>query len=166
MTVFGDYAKYIETCSEEDFLSGKVKYDYKNIPSHSKEWENLREGLIDRCTKFVEECEKDDGKYENDIPLKDYKNYVIKKSNWLKEAAVESYKRFEENEKTIKENEIIHIEDISKKEEIIKEKDFEIEYYKKEFNQVVEKMEQSKKEIELIKSSKWWKLRKVFKKSK
>ena len=39
---FGDYTKYIESCSEEDFISGKVKYDYNNIPKHDDGWKELR----------------------------------------------------------------------------------------------------------------------------
>ena len=43
----------------------------------------LRNNLIKRCEEFVKQSEKEDGKYENGISIKDYKKYVIKKSNWL-----------------------------------------------------------------------------------
>lgn len=181
---FGDYTKYIESCSEEDFLSGKVKYDYRNIPTHSDEWKGLRDGLIKRCQEFVSNCEKDYEEYTSkDISLNNYKKYVISKSNWLKNATIESYNRFKEETKKIdeknkeiekknkkidekdKEIEIIKNEQINLQNKIL-EKNVEIEnlkdareYYHKEFNICLEKMENYKKELEIIKSSRWWKIR-------
>lgn len=166
---FGDYTKYIESCSEEDFVSGKVIYDYKNIPIHSDEWKKLRENLIRRCEEFVNECEKKDEKYENDINIRDYENYVIKKSNWLKEACLESYKRFEEKNKELENLEKKYKEIEEKKEEKEKEileKEEKSNYYKNEFNECVKKMEKYKKELEVIKSSRWWKLREKIKGNK
>ena len=159
---FGDYTKYIESCSEEDFISGKVKYDYRNIPIHDDGWKKLREDLIRKCKKFLEECENSDEKYENDISVRDYKKYVIGKSNWLKAAAVESYKRFtvekqntdEEKKKVIKKEE--ELEEMKRE---IQNNHYEIEYYKKEYKQAVEKMEKYKAENEAIKNSRWWKIR-------
>ena len=159
---FGDYTKYIESCSEEDFISGKVKYDYRNIPIHDDGWKKLREDLIRKCKKFVEECENSDEKYENDISVRDYKKYVIGKSNWLKAAAVESYKRFtvekqntdEEKKKVIKKEE--ELEEMKRE---IQNNHYEMEYYKKEYKQAVEKMEKYKAENEAIKNSRWWKIR-------
>ena len=159
---FGDYTKYIESCSEEDFVSGKVKYDYRNIPMHDDGWKKLREDLINRCKKFVEECENSDGKYENDISVKDYKKYVIGKSNWLKDAVNESYRRFEgEKQKTDDERKkvIKKEEELEEKNREIQNNQYAIEYYKKEFEQAVEKMEKYKAENETIKNSKWWKIR-------
>lgn len=159
---FGDYTKYIESCHENDFVSGKVKYDYRNIPTHSDEWKILRDNLIKRCEEFVAKCEKDEGIYENDISIRDYKKYVIGRSNWLKEATLESYQRFEKAKEEIEEEKKIvnkKDEQIEEKNREIQEKQYAIEYYKKEFDEVVKKMEDYKKENELIKSSKWWKLR-------
>ena len=152
---FGDYTKYIESCSEEDFVSGKVKYDYRNIPIHDDGWKKLREDLINRCKKFVEECENSDEKYENDISIQEYKKYVIGKSNWLKDAVIESYRRFEEERK----KEIKKEEELEEKNREIQDNQYTIEYYKKEFEQAVEKMEKYKTENEIIKNSKWWKIR-------
>ena len=42
----------------------------------------------------------------------------------------------------------------------------EIEYYKKEFNYCVSKLEESQKELAQIKNSRWWKLRNKIKKVK
>ena len=50
-----------------------------------------------------------------------------------------------------------------KMEKQVKENESAIEYYKKEFDEVVKKMEEYKKENELIKNSKWWKLREKIK---
>lgn len=170
---FGDYTKYIESCNEEDFVSGKIKYDYRNIPTHSEEWKNLRENLIRRCEEFVQKCETSEEKYENDISIKDYKKYVIGRANWLKEATLESYQRFWnvkqqfEEEKNLKSIAYSKIEEkyieIKKQNEDIQEKQYAIEYYKKEFDEVVKKMEIYKQELENIKNSKWWKLREKIK---
>lgn len=167
---FGDYTKYIESCTEEDFVSGKVKYDFRNIPTHSDEWKTLRDNLIKRCEAFVKECEESNEEYENDISIKDYKKYVIGKSNWLKEATLESYKRYE-TEKEKRQEEVKQLEQqVNKKEEIlqnkdmeIKEQNYKIEYYKKEFDEAVKKLETYKKENEEIKNSRWWKLRNKLK---
>ena len=163
---FGDYTKYIESCTEEDFVSGKVKYDFRNIPTHSDEWKNLRDNLIKRCEEFVKQCEESNEEYENDISVKHYKKYVIGKSNWLKEATLESYKRYEAEKEKKKEEEKVLEQQINKKEEMlqnkdmeIKEQNYKIEYYKKEFEETVKKLEEYKKESEEIKNSRWWKLR-------
>ena len=163
---FGDYTKYIESCSEEDFRSGKVKYDYRNIPVHDNGWKQLRENLIRRCNQFVNECENSKEKYEDDISIKDYKKYVIGKSNWLKEATLETYKRFEgERENIEKEKKIIakKDEEIEENKRQIQEKEYAVDYYKKELDQAIEKMENYKAENEAIKNSKWWKLREKIK---
>lgn len=159
---FGDYTKYIESCSEEDFVSGKVKYDYRNIPTHSNEWLKLKEGLEKRCKDFINECEKQEEIYENDISIRDYKKYVIGRCNWLKEATLESYKRFENARKQQEEKREIEIQkdkEIQEKNDEIKEKQYEIEYYKKEFDEAVKKMEEYKRKNEAIKNSRFWKLR-------
>ena len=163
---FGDYTKYIESCSEEDFVSGKVKYDYRNIPIRDSGWKELREGLIKRCKQFVNECENSNEKYENDISIKDYKKYVIGKSNWLKSATLETYQRFENEKGNIeKEQRIIakKDEEIEENKRQIQEKEYAIDYYKKELEQAIEKMENYKAENESIKNSKWWKLREKIK---
>ena len=159
---FGDYTKYIESCSEEDFVSGKVKYDYRNIPTHSNEWLKLKEDLEKRCTEFIKECETQEEIYENDISIKDYKKYVIGRCNWLKDATLESYERYVKSQKENEEKTSIKNQkdkNIQEKNEEIKEKQYEIEYYKKEFEEAVRKMEQYKKENEAIKNSRLWKLR-------
>lgn len=48
------------------------------------------------------------------------------------------------------------------KEELEKEKEM-TEYYKKEFDEVVKKLEECKSENEAIKNSRWWKLREKIK---
>jgi len=166
---FGDYTKYIESCSEEDFISGKIKYDYRNLPTHSEEWKNLREDLSKRCEDFVKKCETQEENYEKDISIKDYKKYVIGRCNWLKEATLESYERFvkvkkenEEKRELEKNIESQKDKEIQEKNEEIKEKQYAIEYYKKEFDEAVKKMEQYKRENESIKNSKLWKIRKLI----
>ena len=176
---FGDYTKYIESCSEIDFLEEKVKYDYNNIPKHSEEWKELRDGLIKTCEEFVEKCKNSDEKYDsNNIDIKNYKEYVIKKSNWLKDAALESYQRYEKkkneseeeihNLKNDYDNTILELK--QQKKELQEKFDFEtrekeaaIEYYKMEFDECVKKMETYKNELETIKSSKWWRFRQRIK---
>lgn len=163
---FGDYTKYIESCTEEEFITGKKQYDYRNIPVHSDDWKKLKNNLIKRCEDFISKCNENEEIYKDDINIRDYKNYVIPKSNWLKEAAIESYKRFE-NEKKEEENIIIKSQELlDEKNKVIEEKDKgiirkdeELNYYKKEFEQAVKKIEEYKKENESIKNSRWWKLR-------
>lgn len=46
---------------------------------------------------------------------------------------------------------------------IIKNRNEEKKYYKKEFDEAVRKMEQYKQELEKIKNSKWWKIREKIK---
>lgn len=149
---FEDYTKYIESCSEEDFVSGKVTYDYNNIPKHSDEWKKLRENLIERCNGFVRDCKENEEIYENNISIRDYKNYVIPKSNWLKDACVETYVRLEKDVKKLKKN----LDE--KQDELLKNVE-KADYYKDEFNQCVKKMENYRNELEAIKSSKWWIIR-------
>lgn len=168
---FGDYTKYIESCHETDFVSGKVKYDYRNIPTHSDEWKNLRNNLIKKCEEFVATCEKEDGTYKDDISIRDYKKYVINKSNWLKETTLESYNRFsqEKEERVKKENMLQNMaQELNDELKRMKEYDLfnakeEAKYYKKEFEECVGKMEKYKNELEIIKTSKWWKLREKLK---
>lgn len=170
---FGDYTKYIESCSEEDFVSGKVKYDYRNIPKHSDEWKNLRDNLISRCQKFVNECEQQNGKYEDDIKIKEYNKYVINKSNWLKQATLESYNRYKsETEKNDDIRQQVYTAQKEKEElnnKIIEEQNKTKEettaklYYKSEFDKAVTIMEEYKKELAAIKNSRWWKLREKLK---
>ena len=151
---FGDYTKYIESCNEEEFVSGEKVYDYRNIPTHSDEWKELAKDLTKRCENFISECEKSDEIYENDISIEHYKKYVIGKSNWIKSAAIESYNRFEEEKKR---NEQIS-KTIDECQKDIEKKQHEIEYYKEEFNIAVQKIEKLKIEIEAIKNSKVWKI--------
>lgn len=163
---FGDYTKYMESCSEEDFVSGKVKYDYRNIPVHDNSWQELRKDLIKRCEKFVNECENSDEKYENDISINDYKKYVIGKSNWLKSTTLETYQRFEKEREKVEKNEKIIAkkdEELEENKKEIQEKKYAIEYYKKELEQAIKKMENYKEENEAIKNSRWWKLREKLK---
>lgn len=168
---FGDYTKYIESCSEIDFINEKVKYDYYNIPTHSDEWKILRDNLINKCENFVNDCQNSEEVYQDDISIKDYKKYVIEKSNWLKDACLESYNRFEKI-KSEKDNSEVELEkkvitcntEIEKKQTIINEKESEILYYKEEFLKCVKKMENYRDELQAIKNSKWWKLREKFKK--
>lgn len=156
---FGDYTAYIESCNEEDFISGKVTYDYKNIPTHSEEWKKLRDNLIKKCQDFIQQVAEDEEKYENDISIRDYSKYVIPKSNWLKGTTLESYKRFVKAE----EKAVSLEKDLEEKEkELWNAKEAE-KYYHKEFDQCVEKMEMYKRELEVIKSSKWWKIREKLK---
>lgn len=180
---FGDYTKYIESCSEEDFLSEKVKYDYTDIPKHSEEWGELRKNLIKTCEEFIKRCKDSDERYpDKNISVDNYKEYVIKKSNWLKDAALESYNRFEsekksraevedkiekictEYEEKIGNQKTYYTEIQNKLEHDNKELNYSIEYYKKEFDLCVKKMESFKQELETIKSSKWWRLREKLKK--
>lgn len=170
---FGDYTKYIESCSEEDFISGKVKYDYNNIPKHDDGWKELRNNLIKRCEEFVKQSEKEDGKYENGISIKDYKKYVIKKSNWLKSATLESYERYIKEKEESAKAEInikeIELEKNQRIEEIGKEKqeaEYSRDYFKEEFEQAVKEIDNYKRELEAIKNSKWWKLREKIKGNK
>lgn len=170
---FGDYTKYIESCSEEDFISGKVKYDYNNIPKHDDGWKELRNNLIKRCEEFVKQSEQEDGKYENDISIKDYKKYVIEKSNWLKSATLESYERYTKQKEKLAKAEInikeIELEKNQRIEEIGKEKqeaEYSRDYFKKEFEQAVKEIDNYKRELETIKNSKWWKLREKIKGNK
>lgn len=145
---FGDYTAYIESCKEEDFVSGKIIYDYKNISTHSDKWKELRDNLIKKCEDFVKEAEKSNEIYESDIiSIKDYKKYVIKKSNWLKETTLESYKRFKDADKKLEGN------TLKSKEEILKVQE-QLKYYQNELKQVVNKMEKYKQENEQIKNSK------------
>lgn len=154
---FGDYTAYIESCKEEDFVSGKIIYDYKNISTHSDKWKELRDNLIKKCEDFVKEAEKSNEIYESDIiSIKDYKKYVIKKSNWLKETTLESYKRFKDADKKLEGN------TLKSKEEILKVQE-QLKYYQNELQQVVNKMEKYKQENEQIKNSKWWKIREKLK---
>ena len=163
---FGDYIKYIESCSEEEFISGKVKYDFENIPKHSNEWTKLRDNLIEICNNFINDCENNIYEYKG-INIQDYTENTIKKSNWLKEAVIESYNRFKDQKKSCK----FKIDELEKEKKDLKEKNEFLEkenerqkqYYQNEFDDVVRKMEKYKNELEMIKNSRWWKLRNKLK---
>jgi len=171
---FGDYIEYLESCSEEDFIQGKANYDYNNIPKHNTGWTILRDNLIKKCNEVVENCINSKEEYGKDnISLINYKEYIIKKSNWLKEVANESYQRYKKEceinvslEKKYSEEINIKNEELYKKEQEVIEKNIEIQnleaakdYYHNEFDECVKKMEQYKNELEKIKSSKWFKFR-------
>lgn len=114
-----------------------------------------------------------DGKYEDDIKIKEYNKYVINKSNWLKQATLESYNRYKsETEKNDDIRQQVYIEQKEKEElnnKIIEEQNKTKEettaklYYKNEFDKVVTIMEEYKKELTAIKNSRWWKLREKLK---
>lgn len=162
---FGDYTKYIESCSEEDFISGRVKYDYRNIPTHSDEWHKLRDEIIRRCEEFVKKCESQEESCDNDISVHHYKKYVIGRCNWLKEATLESYERFVKTKQEHEEEQRLENkknEEIQNKNEELKEKQYAIDYYKKEFDEAIKKMEEYKRENEAIKNSKVWKIRRLI----
>ena len=163
---FGDYTKYIESCSEEDFISGKVEYDFENIPKKSDEWHNLRDNLVRTCENFIKICEENDEEYEK-ISVQEYKDYVIKKSNWLKEATLESYNRFEreKNKHKQKEEEVARIidEKENEKSRLLAENAELKKYYETELEKCYKEISDYKDELKAIKNSKWWKLRNKIK---
>lgn len=159
---FGDYTKYINSCSEEDFVEGKVNFDFENLAKAAEEWRKLRENIEKRCNTFIKECENNKEKY-NGVSIKDYKEYSINRSNWLKEATRESYERFETEKKKndgIKEEMNKTISDLEK---LCSNNEEKANYYKKEFENAVEKLEKYKEENERIKNSRLWKLRNKIK---
>ena len=109
----------------------------------------------------------------DDIKIKEYNKYVINKSNWLKQATLESYNRYKsETEKNDDIRQQVYIEQKEKEElnnKIIEEQNKTKEettaklYYKSEFDKAVTIMEEYKKELAAIKNSRWWKLREKFK---
>ena len=99
---FGDYLKYIETCTEEELISGTVKYDFENLPERDKSWKKLKQKLEKKCVEFITKCENDPPKYDTgNIDIDNYNKYVIQKSNWLKECTIESYSRYKKQNKEI-----------------------------------------------------------------
>ena len=172
---FGDYTKYMESCTEEDFVSGKVEFDFENIVPKSNEWLKIREELEKTCEDFIKTCEKNDEKYDinTNISVEEYKEYVIKKSNWFKDATLESYNRYKDKEAIIEKMKGT-IQEIEK--EINQEKTENIklsneckymkEYYKEELNKCFEEIKQHKEELSTIKNSRWWKIRNKLKGNK
>lgn len=159
---FGDYTKYINSCSEEDFVEGKVNFDLENLSKSAEEWRELRENIEKRCNTFIKECDNNKEKY-NGVSIRDYKEYSINRSNWLKEATRESYERYETEKKKndgIKEEMNKTISDLEK---LCSNNEEKANYYKKEFENAVEKLEKYKEENERIKNSRLWKLRNKIK---
>lgn len=149
---FGDYTKYINSCSEEDFVEGKVNFDLENLSKSAEEWRELRENIEKRCNTFIKECDNNKEKY-NGVSIRDYKEYSINRSNWLKEATRESYERYETEKKkndSIKEEMNKTISDLEK---LCSNNEEKANYYKKEFENAVEKLEKYKEENERIKNS-------------
>lgn len=149
---FGDYTKYINSCSEEDFVEGKVNFDLENLSKSAEEWRELRENIEKRCNTFIKECDNNKEKY-NGVSIRDYKEYSINRSNWLKEATRESYERYETEKKKndgIKEEMNKTISDLEK---LCSNNEEKANYYKKEFENAVEKLEKYKEENERIKNS-------------
>lgn len=147
---FGDYVKYMETCSEEDLVKGKVTFDFGNLPDRDDSWKKLKSGLERKCKKFIKDCEEKPKVYSKDnIDIDNYKKYVINKSNWLKMAALESYNRFAEKKK---------IEDSNK------ELENKVDYYKTELDKCIKELDSKKEELEKIKNSRIWKMRSIIKK--
>lgn len=159
---FGDYTKYINSCSEEDFVEGKVNFDLENLSKSAEEWRELRKNIEKRCNTFIKECDNNKEKY-NGVSIRDYKEYSINRSNWLKEATRESYERYETEKKKndgIKEEMNKTISDLKK---LCSNNEEKANYYKKEFENAVEKLEKYKEENERIKNSRLWKLRNKIK---
>lgn len=149
---FGDYTKYINSCSEEDFVEGKVNFDLENLSKSAEEWRELRENIEKRCNTFIKECDNNKEKY-NGVSIRDYKEYSINRSNWLKEATRESYERYETEKKKndgIKEEMNKTISDLEK---LCSNNEEKANYYKKKFENAVEKLEKYKEENERIKNS-------------
>lgn len=147
---FGDYVKYMETCSEEDLINGKVTFDFENLPDRDDSWKKLKSGLERKCKKFIKDCEENPKVYsKDDIDVDNYRKYVINKSNWLKMAALESYNRFAEKKK---------VEDGNKE---LRDK---VDYYKRELDNCIKELDNKKEELEKIKNSRIWKMRSIIKK--
>lgn len=157
---FGDYLKYMNTCSEEEFVSEKVIFDFENLPKHDRGWVKLKNKLEKKCLKFIEDCENNNINYPKDgIDIENYRKYVVGKSNWLKSAAIESYNRFENEKKNFD----VLLKDYESK---LEKSNSEADYYKSEFNSCVKKLEECKEELESIKNSRLWKVRGIIKKKK
>lgn len=155
---FGDYTAYINSCTEDEFVSGKIVFDFENLPNALQGWKEIRLNLEKRCKEFISDCENNNYEYDN-IPIKYYKEFCINRGNWFKNATLESYERY--NKEAEAKEEIIVERDMMKK-ELIEYKE-EIDYYKKEFNNAVIELEKYKDENETIKNSRWWKLRNKIK---
>lgn len=152
---FGDYVKYMDSCSEEELLNGVVDYDFENMKPHDNSWQKLKKELEDRCKRFIDDCESNPKKYdEKNIDVINYKEYVVNKSNWLKFAVLESYNRYDE----IKQN----VLPIQKRNKELEE---ELLYYKKEFDSCAKKLSEKNEEIEKMKNSRIWKMRSIVKKN-
>ena len=81
--------------------------------------------------------------------------YVNNLKNERIKALTEQLTKQKEREEIIKD----------KEEKTIQEKEEETQFYKKEFETAVKKLEELKQENEMIKNSRWWKLReKILKK--
>lgn len=159
---FGDYTKYINSCSEEDFVEGKTNFDFENLAKATDDWRHLRKDIEKKCKDFIEKCNNDKEEY-NGISIKDYEEYSINRGNWLKDATRESFKRYETEKKK---NDILKTETdktIDKLKKLCLNNEEKANYYKKEFDNAIKELEKYKNENEKIKNSRLWKLRSKIK---
>lgn len=79
-----DFLEFLDFCYEPDFLKDKYSYDFMNPPVNKTIHHQIRDNLNAKCKSFIENCENNsDEKLLLDRDL--YSNYVIDKSNLLKE---------------------------------------------------------------------------------
>lgn len=177
---FKDYFEIINQCSEKEFLEKENIFDFSEKKLNTQFLDKIQKKLNEQCRKFIEEARNVDDDDEL-ISIHDYKRYVIDKSNWLKSAVMDSYKRYvleKEEKETCKLNiekyqeEVKkyqgkikkHQDTILKKDELLQENNYAIEYYKNEVNKCINEIDKYKREIEEIHNSRIWKLRNKIKK--
>jgi len=152
---FKDFFDILRISTEEEFLEKENVLDYVEKDINREKLNQIRSGLINECETFIKECENSDEKYENGISVNDYKEYVIKKSDHLKNAYAELYDRYDNTRKERNKKD----EEIIEKNSEIETKTKDLNYYKEEFEGCLEKMETYKQELEKIKNSRLWKIR-------
>ena len=147
---------------DTDFLKMDIQEILRNPKQNSDEYLKIRNSLIQRCEKFINECEKNnfDSKSLPDID-EYYKNYVSK-IEWYRKLHEETYIKskqmifdYEEKIKDIinEKNKVIEEQKI-----IIEQHAFEFEKVKNELEQLKKEKEKITKELHDVYNSKGWKL--------
>lgn len=92
-TRFDPYLDYLYSTTTEEYLSGKCTYDVTNPPQNKPDYKKVREELIERCRKFVDEVKDNDGSLYD---LKKYRATDKKILQWRIDTLKEIIPRWED----------------------------------------------------------------------
>ena len=85
-----DFLKLLYYATEEQFLSGKIKYNINKPPENKKDYLKIRKSLEKECYDFIENVQKQEISTDKLPNIKEYKDFIAR-SEFQKNLLLESY---------------------------------------------------------------------------